>query len=279
MIKSNQISAQAKSVEDMADFTVNGEPVKDLEDKFKETIEAFLVEERLDSLVYESSEQEKLGNIYKKKGTRQAQNLPTGISVTLPPLVHIQPIPQGVDMSIPTEGWIESSDSVRNHLLRELASEVAWAETQLLVKSLLDVGREFHPMEAVFSGASINEASNWIRTNASSPDTMIVHPFEEEKLIMRSQEFRSVQSLPEHLKKEGGNHFSGILRGVNVYWTPAIPEKVILLYEKVQIRQQRTPLSVQFDAYNRMPEKLSLHEDYVAWSIDEKAVAKILTRE
>lgn len=264
-----------ESMNVMAPFAIKGEPLKDLEDKFEKTINSFLVEERLDSLVYDASEQSELTYVYKKKGIRQIQSDSAGTRITLPSIIHQEVTPKRMRFEIATSGWLESSDPVRNHLLRELAHEIAWAETRVIVESLLKAGKEFRTKAKGISGAAIVEAYDWIRSNENTPDTLIVHPFEEARL-MESKEFLNAYSFPELWRKSAGNHFSGVIGGTNVYWTPALSEHTVLLYEKMETRLWRTPLKVEFDNLNKMPSRLYLGEECFAWAIDDNAVAKIV---
>ena len=254
-------------------FKIDGKLLKDYEEDFKKAILEFLQEERLDVLVDSVEEQERIEYIYKTQGSRQIQRNQSGTTIILPTPKPISVRPKRVALDHPVDLWAANPKYIRLDF-KGIAHEIAWEETRSIVDALLTSGKEFSTKEPDVSTSAINEAYEWINKNGHRPDTIIIHPLRQLKLL-QSKEFLSAFQFPGNTRRFQTDHYDGILAGCAVHWTPAVPQNTVLLYQKMQTRELRTPLKVEFDTYNKTPETLSVREECIAWIISDNAVAKV----
>lgn len=118
----------------------------------------------------------------------------------------------------------------------------------------------------------VKKASEWIRSNNHFADTLLVHPFQQIKLI-EHQELIEAWRFGS-IAEQKGKHFCEMTDALNTYWVSVIGKGVALIYEKSECCLRRTPLRVRFDDPAN-PKQLIVEEDRIAWFTDKTAAAKI----
>lgn len=102
----------------------------------------------------------------------------------------------------------------------------------------------------------------------------MIHPEQEAEFLIRNEilppSMIPTSYIPE---KERGRNYSGVLNGLNVYWTPLV-KGLAFVYRKSQIIVAKTPLKIDFDNLAN-PSKLIIKRSCFSTPIDERGVVKI----
>lgn len=200
---------------------------------------------------------------------REGEELP-------PPYVlssqQVEPINIGFSLDI--TGWAQDPERyVMDVLLSNIGRNLAQREAFVILKGMIDkAGRSIQVKEkGKLTKSDLLEAERWIKTQGFHADTLVLHPKLENAFRMRG-ELIEASKIPQ-LARDKGSHFSGIIDGLNIYWTPII-EKYALLYKKSEIVIAKTPLKIEFDNTSS-PSKLITERWCSSVPVDERSVVRI----
>jgi hypothetical protein len=160
------------------------------------------------------------------------------------------------------EGW------GMDMFMHELGRDIAEREYAIIVKGMESyAGTTIKAREkGQLSVDDIREAESHAKEYADS----VIMNLQQMKAFLIKGQISTLSFLPE---EKHGYHYSGMIGGLNVFWTNSIKD-LALVFSRREMNFASTPLEIAFEDMES-PKQLILHKMCVAAPIFDQAVVKI----